>query len=209
MSSPGKFTVREVKKRSKKSRTLPVRLKLLNRNSSSSGNKSGTPPPRLKSSNLSIFRNADGEPWSFDLDAYGIYMDLTSPVRSVSKEELSSTRPKSVIGYEDEFNRVNRSKSLTRADAERQHNNILLNNAMGCSGLRSRSRSRLQNMNSSFTQCFGLGNDNSFEDEPEDYCEYDSEDFEFMTGEHYSSLRSRNTIRKLSFDDEDQYYPSG
>jgi len=204
MSSPGKFTVREVKKRSKKSRTLPVRLKLLNR-----GSKSGTPPPPSRSkapSNLSIFKNANGEPWSFDLDAYGIYMDLTSPVRSVSKEELS-TRPKSVIGYE-EFNRVNRSKSLTRADAERQQQSDL-HSTLGCSGLRSRSRSRLQNMNASFTQCFGFGNNNtSFDDE---YCEYDSEDFEFMTGERYATLRSssRNIARKLSFEDDDQYYPSG
>lgn len=220
MSSPGKFqTVREVKKRSKKSRTLPVRLKLLNR---VGGGKSLTPPPKLQSSNLSIFRNASGEPWSFDIDAYGIYMDLSSPDRCVvesSREDLSSNlRSQSAMGYED-LRRVNRSKSLTRADAQRKHYNVQMGNPVGCGSVRSRSRtrsrSRLQNMNASFTQCFGFGGspmDNDDDEEPEDISEIDSEDFEsqeFINAGFYDNSRRQNVRRKLSFDEEDQYYPSG
>lgn len=207
MSSPGKFTVREVKKRSKKSRTLPVKLKLLTGNRV--GGKSLTPPPKLQSSNLSIFRNSDGEPWSFDVDAYGIYMDVSSPDRCVSSREDLSVRSQSAMGYEDLY-RVNRSKSLTRADAERKYN-IQMNNPVGCGSVRSRSRSRLQNMNASFTQCFGFGG-SPIDNEPEELSEFDSEDFEsqeFINAGFYDNSRHQNVCRRLSFDNEDQYYPSG
>lgn len=221
-SSTGKFTVREIKKRSKKSRTLPVRLKFLPKGSSfSRGCKNLTPPPATKATNLSIFRNADGDPWCFDVDAYGIYMDVSNPSRSFGGESQASRedeRPRSVIGYED---LRGRSKSLTRADAERKHQELLTHRntsslTCGSSSVRSRSRSRsrLQNMNASianFSQCFGFGTGPVEDSDFEDYSEYygSGSVASFCGSDDFGSREWGKVSRRLPFDEDDKYYPSG
>ncbi|OXA58440.1 ras GTPase-activating protein nGAP isoform X3 [Folsomia candida] len=220
-SSTGKFTVREIKKRSKKSRTLPVRLKFLPKGSSfSRGCKNLTPPPATKATNLSIFRNADGDPWCFDVDAYGIYMDVSNPSRSFGGESQASRedeRPRSVIGYED---LRGRSKSLTRADAERKHQELLTHRntsslTCGSSSVRSRSRSRsrLQNMNASianFSQCFGFGTGPVEDSDFEDYSEYygSGSVASFCGSDDFGSREWGKVSRRLPFDEDDKYYPS-
>lgn len=201
LSSSGKCTVREVKKRSKKSRTLPGRLKLLTGGGSCANvskkeedeDRSITPPPNhhhqyqcsnnnnttggrrqsKSSKKLSVFKTPEGQHWCFDVDAYGIYMDLNGEFmrRSASKDEL---RPGSVSGGEfmgmggsngsrDSHNdststssSSTRSKSLTRQSGGKKCLNASLSNSTR-SMSRTRSRSRLQTMNNSLSQCFGFG----------------------------------------------------
>lgn len=185
-SSSAKCTVREVKKRSKKSRTLPGRLKLLTSGATGSctsgvrddGDRSISPPPpgrAAKSSKLSVFKTPEGQHWCFDVDAYGIYMDFNGEYmrsNSLSKDDL---RPGSVSGGEfmghddsrhyhhnNNNNNGGRSKSLTRQNGSRGDKGEakILSTSLSSSTRsmsRARSRSRLQTMNNSLSQCFGFG----------------------------------------------------
>ncbi|ODM92388.1 putative Ras GTPase-activating protein [Orchesella cincta] len=191
--SSSKCTVREVKKRSKKSRTLPGRLKLLTGGTTScsggrsssgsvcgddSGDRSITPPPgrfaKSSKSKLSVFKTPEGQHWCFDVDAYGIYMDFNGQfMRSMSKDEL---RPGSVsagefMARDDIYHRQHnsRSKSLTRqSERERERERKLLSTSLSNSTRsmsRTRSRSRLQTMNNSLSQCFGFGSSGQLKNE--------------------------------------------
>lgn len=217
--TPGgnKLTVREIKKRSKKSRTLPIRLKLLGRKDRESEN------GKL---NLSVFKGADGEPWSLDIDRdYEIYMDAKTktpvavPIRSFSGDHLNNLKtPKQ--RSEASF----RSKSLSRVDG-RQLQALLnqsheLNSCGDSVRSRSRSRSRLGTMNASiasFSQCFGFkgkskGRDLSESDE--DYSEfyYGSGSGSWSgSGSEFGSREWSKVVRRLPFGNEGEegVYASG
>ena len=171
LNGPKCTTVREVKKRSKnsKSRTLPGRLKLLRRR------KSISPPP---TPNLSIFKLHTGHPWCLDMDAYGIYMDHQNESfhlddnNSSAAYGLSGTMRSCRSSDSGNSSRQYRSKSLTRTDAEKvaaqrkrcvtatnsnNSNQSSVSSSHKPSRSRSRSRSRLSNSVFSVSQCFGLG----------------------------------------------------
>lgn len=138
-----KCTVREVKKRSKKSRTLPGRLKLLTRSGGSCTSSLGddidvdrdldmdmSPPPappptcgrstKAKSSKLSVFKTPSGQHWCFDVDAYGIYMDFNGDFMAHQLHRPGSVAGGEFIGRnnnndcDNQHGQTYRSKSLTR-----------------------------------------------------------------------------------------------
>lgn len=148
MSSSAKCTVREVKKRSKKSRTLPGRLKLLTGGGSctnvsgSAGRDDGddrsvTPPPnhhqqrqlecsttggrraaKSSKSKLSVFKTPEGQHWCFDVDAYGIYMDFNGEFMRRSSSK-DELRPGSVSGGEFMMGRDHNDNTSTSSCSTR------------------------------------------------------------------------------------------
>jgi len=270
-SSPMKCTMRELKKRAtKKSRTLPGRIKLVE-------GKSGA--PLEMNSKLSVFRMPDGQQWCFDVDARGLYMDYgrnnecpsfyygvnsgsatPSPHCVVhGKEKLKQERSNGTISASPDLvyfsnhkhhavygdhpmtsnknhhnnNNNNqqhsdsssnsspaymsgsqfRSKSLTRADAERKAHELELLQS-SCRS-RSRSRSRLQNI----SQCFGLSSVSRFrEEESSDYDGYQEgsssvglreEELLNDTDSSFGKYLGDGDRNEQGGEDDDQCYASG
>lgn len=132
-SGGGRWTVREMKQRAKKSRTLPSRLKFLSgsRNASvSTGNipavttiQSNQERIVVTKSTLSIFKGRS-DPWAFDLDdsLHGSSLDYYGYPQphqmSLSCIQYPTSRKNSGTRHA-QAQLESKSKSLTRAEAER------------------------------------------------------------------------------------------